>query len=72
MNQEIWLAHMEAETVVYAGRRKKVEEGHIDKDAAMLIAKGEGKTLLIVDGHQAMHMVHRLHFKDRPQACLAK
>ena len=66
MNQEIWLAHVETKTVVYAGRQKEIEKGHIDKDAAKLIAVGEGKTILIVDGHQAMFMVHRDHFKDRP------
>ncbi len=66
MNPEIWVAHVETKTVVYAGRQKEIEKGHIEKDAAKLIAAGEGKTLLIVDGHQAMHMVHSDHFSDKP------
>ena len=66
MNPEIWVAHVETKTVVYAGRQKEIEKGHIEKDAAKFIAAGEGKTLLIVDGHQAMHMVHRDHFTEHP------
>lgn len=66
MNQEIWLAHVETKTVVYAGRQKEIEKGHIEKDAAKLIAAGAGKTILIVDGHQAMHMVHRDNLTAHP------
>ena len=66
MNQEIWLAHVETKTVVYAGRQKEIEKGRIEKDAAKLIAAGAGKTILIVDGHQAMHMVHRDNLTDHP------
>ncbi len=65
MNPEIWVAHVETKTVVYAGRQKEIEKGHIEKDAAMFIAAGAGKTILIVVGHQAMHMVHRDHFNDQ-------
>ena len=66
MNPEIWVAHVETKTVVYAGRQKEIEKGHIEKDAAKLIAASAGKTLLIVDGHQAMYMVHRDNFEDHP------
>ena len=66
MNPEIWVAHVETKTVVYAGRQKEIEKGHIEKDAAKLIAADKGKTLLIVDGHQAMHMVHRDNFTGHP------
>ena len=66
MNPEIWVAHVETKTVVYAGRQKEIEKGHIEKDAAKLIAAGAGKTILIVDGHQAMHMVHRDNLTDQP------
>ena len=66
MNPEIWVAHVETKTVVYAGRQKEIEKGHIEKDAAKLLAASAGKTLLIVYGHQAMHMVHRDNFTDHP------
>jgi|ADurb_Cas_02_Slu_FD_contig_31_617912_length_356_multi_3_in_0_out_0_1 hypothetical protein len=66
MNQEMWLAHLETKTVVYVGRQKEIETGFIEKEAAQFIAEGEGKTLIVVDGHQAMYMVHRDHFKDHP------
>ena len=66
MNPEIWVAHVETKTVVYAGRQKEIEKGHIEKDAAKLIAAGAGKTILIVDGHQAMHMVHRDNLTAHP------
>ena len=65
MNQEIWLAQMETKTVAFVGRQKDVESGIIDMAAALLIAESDGKALLVIDGHQAQHLIFDGHFKDK-------